>query len=404
MTVSLEDSRSGVAIGPRGVDSHRGRWSGKRAPLRACFVALQAYNVLSQDRTAPHIGGAEVQQCIIARGLLERGYDVSFVTLDHGQEDGECLRGIRIYRSYAPTSGVRGIRFFHPRITSAWRAMRRADADVYFQRTSDPVTGVVAAFCQRHGRRFVFSLGAMADCDPALPNCRTRRERWLYLYGLRRAHARIAQTGTQQECLRRHFGVTSTIVRSTAIDPSNGPSTEPEKNGSPKFLWVGRDCREKRPHLLVQLARRCPAVEFDAVGLTEEQFCHLLPQIDIRTVPNLHLHGYVPHHEVHRYYSGVWALISTSITEGFPNTFLEAWSRGIPVLTTFDPDGVVAAAGLGRVAADVCGLAGYVEQLASCKYEWMACSVRCRQYYLANHAPDVILQKYESMLEGIGVP
>jgi glycosyltransferase involved in cell wall biosynthesis len=42
------------------------------------------------------------------------------------------------------------------------------------------------------------------------------------------------------------------------------------------------------------------------------------------------------------------ALVSTSLHEGMPNTFLEAWSLGVPVLTlAFDPDGVVEREGLG---------------------------------------------------------
>jgi glycosyltransferase involved in cell wall biosynthesis len=36
------------------------------------------------------------------------------------------------------------------------------------------------------------------------------------------------------------------------------------------------------------------------------------------------------------------ALVSTSSHEGMPNTFVEAWGHGVPVLTlSFDSDGVV---------------------------------------------------------------
>src|SRR5438552_2618784 len=126
---------------------------------RVCFVAPRALGAISGLDAARHIGGAEVQQSLVARGLAERGISVCFVTLDYGQPDGQVFKGIQVFRAYREDAGIPGLRFIHPRMTAVWSAMRRANADVYIQRTSDPLTGVVAAFCRRHSRRFVFCLG-----------------------------------------------------------------------------------------------------------------------------------------------------------------------------------------------------------------------------------------------------
>src|SRR5262245_66590268 len=64
-----------------------------------CFVTPNGYAVLSGDSSVRHIGGAEMQQALLARELARRGYRVSFVVLDHGQDDGIDLDGIRVLKA-----------------------------------------------------------------------------------------------------------------------------------------------------------------------------------------------------------------------------------------------------------------------------------------------------------------
>lgn len=361
-----------------------------------CFVALQAYGVLTGDERAGHIGGAEVQQCLIARGLARRGYTVSMVTQDEGQPDGRVHGGVRALRSYRPQAGLHGLRFFWPRITRTWAAMRRADASIYYQRTSDSVTGVVAAFCRRHRRRFVFSVGANEDCITSLPNCSTRRERLLYIYGLRHADVVVAQTPWQRDALARNLGRSSLLIRSTAPDP--GEPSPPPADASPRFLWAGRLAPRKRPELFLEIARLCPGADFDLVGSTPEEEQLQTVKKATAGIPNIRLHGFVPHGELGAFYSRARALVCTSLNEGFPNTFLEAWSRGRPVVTTTDPGDVVRSERIGLVANDVEALVAAVRLVAERKDEWVEMAARARAYYLREHHPERILDEYEALL------
>jgi glycosyltransferase involved in cell wall biosynthesis len=45
--------------------------------------------------------------------------------------------------------------------------------------------------------------------------------------------------------------------------------------------------------------------------------------------------------------------LNTSSIEGFPNTFLQAWIRAVPVVSFFDPDGLVNRLQLGRIASSL---------------------------------------------------
>src|SRR6266581_6421730 len=98
-----------------------------------CFVAPNIWPVFSRDPDNELIGGAEVQQSILARALVRAGYRVSMICLDFGQPQRVLLDGVMLLKTHRPDAGLPILRFVHPRITAMWRAMHAVDADVYYQ-------------------------------------------------------------------------------------------------------------------------------------------------------------------------------------------------------------------------------------------------------------------------------
>jgi hypothetical protein len=97
-----------------------------------CFVNLNAYPALVTGLESHPIGGEEVQHSLLATLFARAGYDVSLVTGDYGQPDGERVEGVRVYASFKARAGVPVLRFVHPRWTLLHAALKRADADVYY--------------------------------------------------------------------------------------------------------------------------------------------------------------------------------------------------------------------------------------------------------------------------------
>jgi hypothetical protein len=113
-----------------------------------------------------YLGGIETQLVVLAKGLAKEGCDVSLITYDHGQPDGERFQGVTVYKSHAPDIGVPMIRFFHPRSTQLWRAMRRSNADIFLQMGAGTETGQVAFGCRllpSPRRKFVFCMASDTD-------------------------------------------------------------------------------------------------------------------------------------------------------------------------------------------------------------------------------------------------
>lgn len=131
---------------------------------RVCFVGFNNLAVLAPQFDTRGAAGEPVQQTLLARAFVRRGYDVSMVTADCGQPDGSRWDGIAAYKAFAPDAGWPVIRFVHPRFTKLWSALRRADADVYYVSCAGAVVGQVALFCQLHKRKFVFRVASDADC------------------------------------------------------------------------------------------------------------------------------------------------------------------------------------------------------------------------------------------------
>ena len=365
---------------------------------KVCFVALENLAALADDVKFGRIGGAEIQQTIIGKNLAKRGYEVSFITLDHGQDDDMEIDGIRIIKAYDPDAGIPKLRFPHPRLTGLWRAMRKADADIYYQRIRDSLTGIVAAFCRWHQRKFVFAVAGDYDCVPDPPGFPARHVHVLYYYGLRRADLVIAQTATQQRLLRENFGIDSAVIPNCAPDYGVGADGADVSTsaGSRRLLWIGGFSPVKRLELLLDIAERLPNLQFDVVGggNRELEYVQRL-RLRAESMSNVQLYGVIPHTDVRPLYQRATALISTSRSEGFPNVFLEAWSYGLPVVSTFDPDNLIAKHGLGVVAEDFSGLVDGLHVMLDCQQRWHEASRAAREYYRSNHSVEAVIPRFE---------
>lgn len=370
-------------------------------PLAICFVAPNNYAILAGRGDIRQIGGAEVQRALIARELARRGHRVSFVTLDHGQPDGIEHDGIRVFKMCRRDAGLPGLRFFVPRWTSLSAAMRRANAEIYYQRTAGVETGQAAMWCRRNRRAFVLGIANDPECDARLGGAnRPWRERWLFRHGMLNANRVIAQTFAQQRALRDNFAVDATVIRNCAPQPESGERIDPRMRvDKPRALWVGRFARHKRLDWVTALAHACPRFQFDIVGAGGEGDESVKNTInELKQCANVTLHGYLPHDRAMLLYGGASVLLSTSAWEGFPNVFLEAWSRGVPTVSTLDPDELVQRGGFGLVAATVEGLTTALGQIVSSPEAWMERSERAMRHFREHHSIDATVDAFERVM------
>src|SRR6267378_3270229 len=189
--------------------------------MKICFVGFHNLPVLAPEYRGHTIGGEAVQQTLLARALERRGHDVSMVVADYGQPDGEVWEAIRVFKAYSLEAGLPVLRFIHPRCTGMWSALTRADADLYYTSCAGMEVGLLALFCRRFRKRFVFRAALDTDCDSSRLYIQFARDRWLYGYGLRRANAILVQTTAQAETLTRSYGLAGRVAGMLVEEPSS---------------------------------------------------------------------------------------------------------------------------------------------------------------------------------------
>jgi len=373
-----------------------------------CFVGLKCYDLLSGAAVPRFLGGVEKQLVALAEGMVEGGLRVAFITYDHGQQDIEQHKGISVFKSFSQDAGLPVVRFFHPRMTRIWSTMKKVNARVFVQMGSGSETGQVASGCRYFTHQpasFLFCVASDADCSPDLPFLPVLREKILYRYGLRASDAIVAQSHKQQQMLQDTFSLDSKVIPM----PFNGPDEStyvapaPPGPGVISVLWVGRIIDVKRLEWLLDMAEACPDYQFDVVGTPNQESDYSQGLYDRAAgIKNVTLHGRVGEKELPGFFKRASVLCCTSIIEGFPTTFMEAWSYGLPIVTSFDPDNMIARNELGFVDGTVDGLVKALNSLFSDSELWQQFSTRARQYYLQNHTLGAVTPRFIKVMENIG--
>ena len=363
-----------------------------------CFVAPTTWPVLSGDRSIRVVGGAEVQQSMIAPALARRGYRVSMVSLDYGQPDGVEVEGVTVYKAHRPDEGLPVLRFLHPRLTSMWRALARADADIYYQRTAAIATAVTAAFCRRNARKSIYAGASDVDFVPGKEDIRFTRDKKIFQWGVRHADLIVTQNEVQQRQLLDHYGIEGVVIPSCYVPPDGARG---DRGGY--VLWVASLRASKRAELALEIARRLPQYRFVMVGgpdpdrRSQEYYAGLVQLA--RTIPNVEMRGFVPFAEAEKCFDGARVVLNTSLYEGFPNTFLQSWSRGIPTVAFIDtgsraPDGQP----VYDAVDDVAQASWRLERLMRDDLAWQHASQRVAAHFRASHSLDAVIDRYESRI------
>ncbi len=367
---------------------------------KICLVSLDAYGLLSGEGDLAYIGGETVQHVLLARAWRDLGHEVSMIVFDDGQGSRRVVDGITTIAAHRRTAGLPGIKIFHPRASKLFSALMSADADVYYQSPAGAFTGLTAWFCRMRGRKFIFRIASDSDCEKEHSRIRFWRDRKLYDYGLKLSDLVAAQTLAQAKMLESNHGLEAPVIN-MLVEPPRRNSGGPAKDID--VLWVSNLRPLKRPELVLELARQLPDVRFTLAGgpLPYESGRTYFEDVKAAAaqLPNVRMPGPIRYTESGAWFDRAKIFLNTSSIEGFPNTFLQAWIRGVPVVSFFDPDGLIRRMQLGAVATSIDDMRESIRGLLEVDVYRETMGRRARDFALREFT-SAAASRYIELLEG----
>ncbi len=282
-----------------------------------------------------------------------------------------------------------------------YRILKEIQPDIIYQRGLLAYTGVAAFYAKKRDCRLVFHVAHDFDVSPFQERFTTVTllrliDRKIGEYGIRNADAIIAQTQRQGALLETHFGLEVTAV----IGNFHPVPTEKINKQKPiKVIWVGNFKPVKRPEIFVQLASdlRClHDVEFVMIGNPGDTQRYSDLHRDIKKLENIRFFGLQPLAKVNQQLAQGHLFVNTSLKEGFPNTFIQAWMRKVPVISLdVDLDGLLASKKIGFLSGSYDQLKKDVVCLLTDQELRREMGLNGCKYALENNSPKIFRQILE---------
>lgn len=373
--------------------------------MKVCFVCLTINPLLENNNSLKIIGGSELQQLLLAKELIKKEVKVSFITLS--EQKYIMKNGFEIYGIDGNINGILSKIII---ANNLLKTLKLADADIYYQRVAESTTGIVAFFCNRNKKKFIYN-SAHDEDSKNNSKLRSYLSNKLYTYGIKNSVKIIVQNNIQQENFLKNFKKKSIMIQNgISLDDLNPSSydlksadveklNDNSKNGK-DLIWVSTIRKWKQPEIFIDLAKKNPNLNFLMIGgpdLSNKNGLKYYEKIECEAekVKNLNLKGFVGSEKTDNYIKNSKILVNTSLKEGFPNTFLQAWKYGIPVVSlNVDPDEIIQKNSLGIVAKNFDGLNETIKKLSLNKKLRKEIGKNALTYVKINHDMKIIAEKY----------
>ena len=292
------------------------------------------------------MGGSQYQaKCLIDRLIPEDRFEIFYLTKRCNNRS--PAHGYQIVK-INEMKNISRYAFFLDTF-SLLKHLNQIQPDVIYQRVGCAHTGIAAYYAKKNGSKMVWHIASDTDVLP-FREAKSMKKGLNYVdkrileYGIKSSAHIVAQTHRQSECLKKYYRREPTAVIRN-FHPL--PKEAIWKTGPLKLVWISNFKPLKQPESFIRLARDLRSlsgeVRFIMIGapcLWPSGWQNALER-EIHEVKNLSYLGACSLEQVNSILAEAHILVNTSLYEGFPNTFIQAWMRKVPVVSlNCNPDDV----------------------------------------------------------------
>lgn len=352
-------------------------------------VFLWTSEVENVLRRTDKIGGIAIQMYFWGKTFQQKGWDVfSFTNADESLS----IEDINLI----PYSKHKLLSLLHLIIINeyneSYNILRHIAPDVVIVRGADRSLYMLSSICKKLNIKLVYFSASDSDFHPGNEILTNKFNSFLYRKSIKHIPFIVTQNQFQADSLRNIYGKGSISIPNIWISEGND-NTDGKLYDA---IWVANIKALKRPEWFVRLASAHPQFRFAMIGGPDDKNCYDKTRKDCEDINNIDFLGAQPFSIVNQLIEKSKILFCTSEFEGFPNTFLQAWSYNVPVISTVNPSQAITEHNLGLVVETEKELSYSFERMIKDASLYNSCVSSIGLYFSKFHSADI---RYEDLIQ-----
>lgn len=283
------------------------------------------------------MGGAELQAFLLAEELVKRNWKIEVVSSKRPILFPEYFNDKITYHYYKKSSFK--LLFF----IRVLKTFFQTQSYYYYNRTNAPILrGACSWYCKLKRKKMIYAVAGDSETgyfsfakeirirtpldllkytDALIIDCLVKKS-------VHAAHLVLTQSQQQQLALLKNTGIHSYIMRSS-VDKIFYINNPIKKN---TILWIGNLRKIKQPEVFVQIASeiKLNGWQYKIIGRIADPDYAYVKTIHDKTI---NYQSEMSLEAANREIAQARIIVNTSVTEGFSNTFIQAWLNNTLVIS-----------------------------------------------------------------------